>query len=403
MKDDANFSAAQWERRALPEDGAAGTLVGRAWAPVSKDNPLAGPVVVVVGEDGVYDISRTVPTVAELMNAADPLALVKGARGAVRLGSVGALMANSFPRRRDAARPFLLAPIDLQSVKAAGVTFAASLIERVIEERAKGDPGKAAAIRADFSARIGTDLSTVRPGSQTAGRLKETLIQEGLWSQYLEVGIGPDAEVFTKCQPMSAVGFGADIGVRSDSTWNNPEPEIVLVVNARGQCLGASLGNDVNLRDFEGRSALLLGKAKDNTGSCAIGPFIRLFDATFTLDDVRACDVTLEILGSDGFALTDVSSVSRISRDLLDLVGQTIGTDHQYPDGFALFIGTMFAPTQDRGAPGKGFTHKVGDTVGIASPRLGRLVNRVDHCDRIEPWTFGVSALMRNLMARGLL
>jgi fumarylacetoacetate (FAA) hydrolase family protein len=403
MKNDPDFSAPQWERRALPEDGAAGTLIGRAWVPASKDNPVAGPAVVVVREDGVYDISRTIATMADLINAADPLALIKGAGGAVRLGSVGELLANSFPKSCDAAKPFLLAPIDLQSVKAAGVTFAASLVERVIEERAKGDPAKAEAIRADFSTRIGTDLSTVRPGSETAQRLKEALVQEGLWSQYLEVGIGPDAEVFTKCQPMASVGFGADVGVRSDSTWNNPEPEIVLVVDARGRCLGASLGNDVNLRDFEGRSALLLGKAKDNTASCAVGPFIRLFDATFTLDDVRACDVTLEIEGPDGFKLNGVSSVSKISRDLLDLVSQTIGASHQYPDGFVLFIGTMFAPTRDREAPGKGFTHKVGDVVGIASPKLGTLVNRVEHCEKVEPWTFGVSALMRNLMARGLL
>jgi len=402
MTDDPNLWT-QWERRALPDDGAAGTLVGRAWAPASPDNPVAGPAVVVVREDGVYDIGRTVPTVAELMNAADPLGLIKEARGAVRLGSVGELAANSVAERRDTARPFLLAPVDLQSVKAAGVTFAASLIERVIEERAKGDPARAEAIRADFAARIGTDLSTVKPGSETAERLKRALIEEGLWSQYLEVGIGPDAEVFTKCPPMAAVGFGAEVGVRADSTWNNPEPEIVLAVNAAGQCLGATLGNDVNLRDFEGRSALLLGKAKDNNASCAIGPFIRLFDETFTLDDVRACDVTLEIEGDDGFALSGVSSVGRISRDLLDLVGQTVGAHHQYPDGLVLFIGTMFAPTHDRDAPGQGFTHKVGDVVRIASPRLGTLVNTVNHCGRIAPWTFGVSALMRNLTARSLL
>lgn len=402
MTDDPNRWT-QWERRALPEDGTAGTLVGRAWAPASADNAVAGPAVVVVRGDGVYDISRTVPTVADLMNAADPLALVRGARGAIRLGSVGELAANSVADGRDADRPFLLAPIDLQSVKAAGVTFASSLIERVIEERAKGDPARAEAIRADFAARIGTDLAAVRPGSETAERLKRTLVEEGLWSQYLEVGIGPDAEVFTKCPPMSAVGFGAEVGVRADSTWNNPEPEIVLVIDAAGRCLGATLGNDVNLRDFEGRSALLLGKAKDNNASCAVGPFIRLFDDTFTLDDVRTCDVTLEIEGTDGFALSGVSSVGKISRDLLDLVGQTIGADHQYPDGFVLFIGTMFAPTQDRDAPGQGFTHKIGDVVRIVSPRLGNLVNTVNHCDRIAPWTFGVSTLMRNLTARGLL
>lgn len=403
MKDDANFSAKTLAQLALPKDETAGTLVGRAWAPVSPFNPVAGPAVVAVRKDGVYDISRTAPTMADLMNAADPLAMVEGAGDGVRLGAVGDMLANSFPTRRDAAAPYFLAPIDLQSVKAAGVTFAASLVERVIEERAKGDPDQAEAIRADFAARIGTDLSAVKPGSESAERLKQTLIQEGLWSQYLEVGIGPYAEVFTKSQPMSSVGFGAEIGVRADSTWNNPEPEVVLVVNARGQCLGATLGNDVNLRDFEGRSALLLGKAKDNNASCAVGPFIRLFDASFTIDDVRACDVTLEIEGPDGFTLSGVSSVRQISRDLLDLVGQTIGADHQYPDGFVLFIGTMFAPTKDRGAPGKGFTHQVGDAVRIASPKLGTLLNHVNHCDRIEPWTFGISALQRNLAARGLL
>jgi fumarylacetoacetate (FAA) hydrolase family protein len=358
---------------------------------------------VLVREDGLFDIARLVPTCADLMSAGDPVALLRGADDLPRVGALEDILANTPPGTRDEARPWLLAPVDIQNLKAAGVTFAASLIERVIEEWAKGDPARAEAIRADFVARVGADLSRIAPGSETAARLKETLVEEGLWSQYLEVGIGPDAEVFTKSQPMSAVGFAEEAGVRADSSWNNPEPEIVMVVNGRGECLGATLGNDVNLRDFEGRSALLLGKAKDNNASCAIGPFIRLFDETFSIDDVRACDVSLEIEGPEGFTLSGLSSVRRISRDPLDLIGQIIGGNHQYPDGFVLFIGTMFAPTQDRDAPGLGFTHKVGDVVRISTPMLGTLINRINHCDKIAPWTFGISALMRNLADRELL
>jgi fumarylacetoacetate (FAA) hydrolase family protein len=277
------------------------------------------------------------------------------------------------------------------------------MLERVIEEQAKGDPSKAAGLRDTINAEVGSDLAAIKPGSEDAERVKQILIQRGMWSQYLEVGIGPYAEVFTKSQPLSAVGPGADVGLHPESTWNNPEPEVVMIVNARGETLGATLGNDVNLRDFEGRSALLLGKAKDNNASCALGPFIRLFDDTFGIDDVRQTVVKLRVEAPDGYLLDDSSSLSEISRDPLDLVAQTIGKNHQYPDGLALFTGTMFAPVQDRDAPGSGFTHKLGDVVTISSDKMGALSNTVTTCDQAAPWTFGVGALMRNLSARGLL
>lgn len=383
----------------LPEDGCAGTLVGRAWVPGSPP----GPSVVLVRADGVWDITRTAPTCSALLNADDPVALARAARDAVRLGAVEEILANSGADARDARRPYLLAPVDLQAIKACGVTFASSMLERVIEEQAKGDPAQAETIRGTIAQEIGTGLSGVVPGSPEAERLKEALTRRGLWSQYLEVGIGPYAEVFSKAQPMSAVGTGAEIGVHPDSVWNNPEPEIVLVASAAGRIVGAALGNDVNLRDFEGRSALLLGRAKDNNASCAIGPFIRLFDETYGLDDVRQAEVRLEVRGDDRFRLDGRSSMAKISRDVTDLVRQTLGANHQYPDGLALFAGTMFAPVEDRGERGKGFTHKLGDLVTIASPKLGGLVNRVNRCDRIAPWTFGTGALMANLAARGLL
>jgi fumarylacetoacetate (FAA) hydrolase family protein len=283
------------------------------------------------------------------------------------------------------------------------VTFVASMLERVIEEQARGDPGKAESVRRAIVGIIGDNLSSVRPGSAEAARLKEALIAQHAWSQYLEVGIGPDAEIFTKSAPMSAIGTGVDIGIHPKSEWNNPEPEIVLVVDSRGRVVGAAVGNDINLRDFEGRSALLLGKAKDNNASCAIGPFVRLFDGAFTIDDVRRAEIALRVEGPDGFVLDGSSSMARISRDPLDLVGQAIGPNHQYPDGFALFLGTMFAPTQDRHGPGQGFTHAVGDIVTISTPTLGTLVNRVNRTDAIEPWTFGARALMENLARRRLL
>ena len=293
-----------------------------------------------------------------------------------------------------------MAPCDLQVIKAAGVTFASSLIERVIEERAKGNPALAMSIRTQVLDVLGGSLADIVPGSEKAQEVKAFLIQQGMWSQYLEVGIGPDAEVFTKAPILSAVGLGAEIGIHPSSSWNNPEPEIVLAVDSSGRIKGATLGNDVNLRDIEGRSALLLGKAKDNNGSCAIGPFLRLFDNTFDLDSIRRCVVKLEVRGQDGFVMRGESSMKKISRDPSELVAQTMGGHHQYPDGCMLFLGTMFAPVQDRGALGSGFTHRIGDSVRIETDALGALLNHVNYCDQIKPWTFGIRALQRNLTER---
>jgi len=384
----------------LPSDGTAGTLVGRAWVPGSP----GGPSVVLVKADGLYDLTARFPTLSALLNALDPTEAARQAgRGAKRICGLEECLANSASDRRAANTPYLLAPADLQSLKACGVTFVLSMLERVIEERAKGDPKAAESIRAAINDEIGGDLARVKPGSAEAERLKQALIQRGLWSQYLEVGIGPYAEVFTKSQPMSGIGTGADIGIHPESNWNNPEPEVVLAVNASGTIVGATLGNDVNLRDFEGRSALLLGRAKDNNASCALGPFVRLFDATFALEDLRSLVITVRVDGPDQFVLEDSSSMAKISRDVTDLASQTLSKNHQYPDGFMLFCGTMFAPVKDRGAPGLGFTHKVGDIVTIATPKLGALVNRVKHCGDVAPWTFGTGALMANLAKRGLL
>lgn len=377
----------------LPADLADATLIGRIW----RD----GPCVVAVRGGEVFDITASVSTVSELLERDNPLAFVRQAQGE-SLGPVADLLAQALAA--PAGQPLLLAPCDLQAVKACGVTFAVSLLERVIEEQAGGNADKANTLRAALQATLGSDLSALKPGSDAAQRLKEQLQQRGAWSQYMEVGIGPDAEVFTKAQPMSSVGCGAQVGLLPASAWNNPEPEIVLAVNSRGEVLGATLGNDVNLRDIEGRSALLLGKAKDNNGSCAIGPFIRLFDDSFTIDTVRDAEVSLLIEGAnDGFVLEGASFMREISRDPLDLVRQTAGQYHQYPDGFMLFLGTMFSPVKDRGAPGGGFTHHLGDRVTIASPALGALVNEVQHCDTIAPWQFGVRALYANLAQRGLL
>jgi fumarylacetoacetate (FAA) hydrolase family protein len=384
-------------KRFLPDDGVTGTLVGRAWIP----GAAAGPSPVVFRADGVYDFSQTVATMSDLFEMRDPVKEVRGANGRY-IGSAEEVVRNSVADQCDRSKPWLLAPCDLQVVKAAGVTFAASLIERVIEEQARGDAAQATAVRQRVTEVIGDDLRSVKPGSAQAAQLKALLIEHKLWSQYLEVGIGPDAEVFTKAPVLSSVGTGAEIGIHPESVWNNPEPEIVLAVNSRGETVGATLGNDVNLRDFEGRSALLLGKAKDNNASCAIGPFIRLFDASFSIEDVRRATVNLLVQGNDNFTLRGASSMEQISRDPLDLVAQAMGAHHQYPDGFMLFLGTMFAPTEDRDRPGGGFTHKVGDTVTISSTMLGSLVNRVNHCDKIAPWTFGVRALMANIAARRL-
>ncbi|MFN3459564.1 MAG: fumarylacetoacetate hydrolase family protein [Oceanibaculum sp.] len=381
----------------LPEDWREATLVGRAWNPA-----IDGPCVITLRDGVAVDVTPHFPTVADLLDAPDPAAALRETGGEA-LATVEALLANSGAGNRDPHKPWLLAPCDLQAVKAAGVTFARSMLERVIEEQTKGDPAAAEGVRKLIVAEIGDDLRAVKPGSDAALRLKQALMARGLWSQYLEVGIGPDAEIFTKAQPMSAVGCGAEIGIHPISSWNNPEPEIVLAVSSAGRIVGVSLGNDVNLRDVEGRSALLLGKAKDNNGSCAIGPFIRLFDSGFTLEDVRRAELSLTVEGEDGFRLDGRSSMAEISRDVTDLAAQTIGANHQYPDGLVLFTGTLFAPVEDRGAPGQGFTHKIGDLVTIASPKLGRLVNRVNRTDRIPPWEFGTRALMRNLAARGLL
>jgi len=383
--------------KTLPADGTKGTLVGRAWLP---GNP-AGPSVVSIREDGVWDISRLAPTMTDLLEANDPVAVARGTGS--RIGDTAALIANSVESDRDPKQPYLLAPCDLQAIKASGVTFVNSLLERVIEEQARGDLTKADGIRAQITTIIGGDLRSIKPGSEKAMQLKQMLIERKAWSQYLEVGIGPDAEIFTKSQPMSAVGTGADIGLHPTSTWNNPEPEIVLAVNSRGTTVGATLGNDVNLRDVEGRSALLLGKCKDNNASCAIGPFIRLFDKTYSVDDMRKSEIALEIKGPEGYTLKGRSSMSEISRDPLDIVTHAIGPNHQYPDGLVLFLGTMFAPVEDRDVKGQGFTHKAGDVVTISTPTLGALINRCTTSDRAAPWQFGARALMKNLAARGLL
>ena len=382
----------------LPVDRAHATLLGRVWSPA-----VAGPVLAILRDDVLFDLSRVAPTAQGLLEMDDPVRAIRAAGALPRIAELSRVLANSSERERDGEMPWLLAPCDLQAIKASGVTFVSSMLERVIEEQARGNPAKAEAVRRSIVAVIGDNLSSVKPGSPEAARLKAVLIGQRVWSQYLEVGIGPDAEIFTKSQPMSAIGLGGDIGLHPKSEWNNPEPEIVLAVNSRGRTVGATLGNDVNLRDFEGRSALLLGKAKDNNGSCAIGPFIRLFDERFGIDDVRRCELSMRVEGPEGFVLDGASSMARISRDPLNLVSHAIGPNHQYPDGLVLFLGTMFAPTKDRFAPGEGFTHVVGDIVTVTTPSLGALINRVDHADKIAPWTFGTAALMRNLAARGLL
>ncbi|QJD16403.1 fumarylacetoacetate hydrolase family protein [Paracoccus sanguinis] len=373
----------------LPPEG---MFVGRVW------RPGIGPALVVHRDGRLVDVTApAAPTMRDLLEMDDPTGWIAAQAGE----DIGALADFTVTTGgEDAAR--LLSPADLQAIKASGVTFAASMVERVIEEQAAGDPDLAAGIRDRIGAAIGANLRGIVPGSDRAAEVARILKAEGLWSQYLEVGIGPDAEIFTKCQPMASVGWGAEVGLHPISRWNNPEPEIVLAVDSRGRIKGATLGNDVNLRDVEGRSALLLGKAKDNNASAAIGPFIRLFDASYGLDDVRRAELTLRVEGADGFVLDGRSSMDQISRDPADLVAQAVGPHHQYPDGFMLYLGTLFAPTQDRDAPGQGFTHHPGDVVTISEPALGALTNTVRLSTECPPWRFGAAALMRNLAGRGL-
>ena len=379
----------------VPSDG---ILLGRARVP-----GVAHPRVVTVRDGRVLDITAAgAATVRDICEKADPARYVSGAAG-TDLGAVDAVLANSWAGDMSDKTPALVSPIDLQAVKAAGVTFVVSLLERVIEEQARGDKAKAEALRGEIIGLIGTDLSKLVPGSDTAMKVKQTLISKGVWSQYLEVGIGPDAEIFTKCQPMSSVGFGADVGILEISEWNNPEPEVALVVSSAGKIVGATLGNDVNLRDVEGRSALLLGKAKDNNASASLGPFVRLFDAGFTLADISRAEIGLKVTGEDGFVLEGHSSMSQISRTPQSLVASAIGRHHQYPDGFVIYLGTMFAPVKDRGGAGKGFTHKTNDIVTISTPLLGELSNRVRLSSECPPWVYGASHLMRDLAEAGLL
>lgn len=386
-----DFAAHLSPQRALPTDTADACLVGRIWRP-----DRGRPAIVHLEGDLLVDITRAFPTMSHLCDAGNPAAAARAAMGD-QVGRFADILANTVPETRDDTKPYLLAPPDLQAIKAAGVTFAVSMLERVIEEKARGNPAAADAIRSEILALVGDDFSKLVPGSPEAMRLKEVLIAQGAWSQYLEVGIGPDAEIFTKAQPMSAIGTGVDAGIHPASRWNNPEPEIVLVVASNGAIVGATLGNDVNLRDVEGRSALLLGKAKDNNASASIGPFIRLFDTKFSLDDVRMADLTLEVVGEDGFRLDGASTMRKISRDPADLVRQMIGPHHQYPDGALLYLGTLFAPAKDRDAPGMGFTHHKGDIVTIATPKLGALVNRMGLSTELPRWTFGVRALMEGM------
>ena len=379
----------------LPNSPETAKLVGRVW------RPGKGPSVVILRAGRLIDVTEAVVSMADFLDD-DPAGRFDSLQGE-DIGGPDDLVLDPQDMGYHADRPCLLAPCDFQALKACGVTFARSMVERVIDERSAGDPGRADDLRQRIGTLIGGSLSNIRAGSEKAAEVKAALIAEGLWSQYLEVGIGPDAEVFTKSQPMSSVGHGANVGVNRISAWNNPEPEVVLAVDSRGTIRGATLGNDVNLRDVEGRSALLLGKAKDNNASAAIGPFIRLFDADWGLDDVRRAELTLRVEGADGFVMDGRSSMARISRDPADLVAQARGRHHQYPDGFMLYLGTLFAPTQDRDAPGQGFTHHPGDLVTISEPGLGALVNRVTLSTEAPEWVFGAGALMRNLAGRGLL
>ncbi|CAH0297525.1 fumarylacetoacetate hydrolase family protein [Roseomonas sp. CECT 9278] len=382
------------DRTCLPADFAAGAFAARIMTP-------DGPGIVGFLGAAAFDMTSAYGTMAQWLDRDTPAACIRHHGAPIAL-DLDALLANSAHDARDPAKPWLLAPIDLQAVKAAGVTYVRSMLERVIEERCRGDASRAEAVRAEVRAIIGDDLANLVPGSAEAMKVKAALVEKGWWSQYLEVGIGADAEIFTKCPPMAAVGIGSKVGVHPNSAWSNPEPEAVMVVNAKGRIQGATLGNDVNLRDVEGRSALLLGRAKDNNASAALGPMIRLFDEGFTLEDIRRAEITLTIRGTDGFTLEESGAIGSISRDPTALVGQMIGAHHQYPDGAVLYLGTPFSPSKDRGAAGMGFTHKEGDVVRIASPRLGALVNEVDRTDACPPWVFGTGALFASLARRGL-
>jgi fumarylacetoacetate (FAA) hydrolase family protein len=381
----------------LPKDADRATLIGR----LNLSGNAAAPSLVTIKGGEVHELDAGFLTITDILEERDPAAAVRNSKTRL-VGKLDDILANTLGERSP-SKPMFLAPCDLQAIKATGVTFIASLLERLIEEQTNGEADKAEEARAKIEAEIGTDLSKVVPASPQALELRRILQARGQWSPYLEVGLGPDAELFTKAQPMSSVGTGAEIGIHPQSTWNNPEPEVVLAINSRGEVVGATLGNDVNLRDFEGRSALLLGRAKDNNAACAIGPFLRLFDEHFTMDTVRAADVELVIEGPDGYRLTDTTSMKTISRDPEDIARQSTGANHPNPDGLMLFLGAMFAPTQDRDEPGRGFTHKIGDVVRISSPALGTLVNRVNHSDQAEPWTYGISALIRGLAANARL
>jgi len=371
-------------------------LAGRVWL------PDVGPAVVRVEGEKLIDITPVFPTLRDLCEMKHPAEALAAAEGKA-IGTVAEVLANANPAKHKKAKPHALSPIDLQAVKAAGVTFAVSMIERVIEEKARGDAAAAASVRTRINELVGGDLRKIRPGSAESAELKAALIKAGAWSQYLEVGIGPDAEIFTKASVLSSVGHNMDVGIHPKSSWNNPEPEIVMVVASTGKIVGATLGNDVNLRDFEGRSALLLGKAKDNNASASLGPFIRLFDESFSLDDVRKAELAMKVTGLDGFVMQGHSNMAEISRDPTEIVANAINANHQYPDGLVVYLGTMFAPIADRGEKGKGFTHHIGDVVEISTPLLGTLRNRVVRTDQAAPWIFGVADLMRNLARRQLL
>ncbi|AYD02497.1 fumarylacetoacetate hydrolase family protein [Neorhizobium sp. NCHU2750] len=374
----------------LPEDASSALLVGRVWS-----NEADGPCPVLYANGRLLDLSSLAPTLSALLELEGLVAKLGDTSAFADLGSLDEFLSG--------AKGALLAPADLQAIKAAGVTFADSMLERVIEEQAKGDPLRAQEIRGRLAPVLGDNLKGLVAGSEKAAEVKRLLQDMGLWSQYLEVGIGPDAEIFTKAQPMSSMGCGAAVGIHPKSDWNNPEPEVVLAITSKGEIIGATLGNDVNLRDFEGRSALLLSKAKDNNASCAIGPFIRLFDGKFTLDEVKSAEISLAVKGEDGFEMTGVSPMKAISRSPENLASQLLNRSHQYPDGALLFLGTMFAPVKDRRGKGLGFTHEIGDVVEISTPKLGRLINRVEYSDTCPEWTFGITALMKNLARRGLM